>query len=165
MLVGKFTISMLLCKFYNPIKLDVGWEIYNLEVNKCSKRINLKKENNMISPTGLGIRKDSEGDGNYGASRGSRKHNGIDYLCKKGQNVIAPFNMYISRISKPKANCSLSGIKWKSGTSNGRMFYFQPDLKLIGKHVTQGTVIGVAQSVSEFYKLPKMQDHIHFQIN
>ena len=57
----------------------------------------------MISPTGKGIRVDSEGDGNYGASRGSRRHNGIDYICVEGQEVRAPFNMLINRIAKPKA--------------------------------------------------------------
>ena len=49
----------------------------------------------MISPTGLGIRNDIEGSGEYGARRGSRKHAGIDYVCKDGQNIFAPFDMKI----------------------------------------------------------------------
>jgi len=119
----------------------------------------------MISPTGLGIRSDSEGDGHYGARRGLRRHNGIDYICKKGQNVVAPFDMIIERVSNPKANCYLSGIKWKSGKSTGRLFYLQPDMSLIGKSVKEGTIIGIAQDVSKWYKLEKMLPHIHFQVN
>ena len=119
----------------------------------------------MISPTGLGIRVDLEGDGNYGASRGTRLHNGIDYLCKKGQDVVAPFNMIITRLSLPKRNSFLSGIAWKKGKSSGKMFYFQPDESLIGKSVYEGDVIGIAQSVAMHYKLPKMLNHIHLRID
>lgn len=119
----------------------------------------------MISPTGLGIRVDIEGDGNYGTSRGFRRHNGIDYLCKPGQDIWAPFDMIIKRISYPKSNSSLSGIAWQKGKSTGRIFYFEPDLNLIGNAVREGDVIGIAQSVSKYYDLPNMFDHIHFQVN
>jgi len=119
----------------------------------------------MISPTGLGIRVDSEGDGNYGASRGTRLHNGLDYVCSKYQDIIAPFNMIITRGAYPKAYKVMQGIAWQKGKSKGRMFYFIPDPELIGKSVHAGDVIGVAQDVSEYYGLPNMANHIHFQIN
>ncbi len=119
----------------------------------------------MISPTGLGIRVDSEGDGNYGASRCSRLHNGIDYLCFVGQDIVAPFDMFIDRIAKPKIRTEMSGIKWTKGKNTGRIFYFLPYNNLIGCNVKKGDVIGIAQSVSDDYNLPKMKDHIHFQIN
>ncbi len=119
----------------------------------------------MISPTGKGIRKDSEGDGNYGASRGSRRHNGIDYLCQAGQDVVAPFDMTIVRVSNPKADSPLSGIVWERGRSRGKMFYFMPYPDLIGRAVAEGQAIGIAQSCSDDYGLPKMMDHIHFQID
>lgn len=119
----------------------------------------------MISPTKLGIRVDTEGDGNYGTSRGTRLHRGVDYLCVKGQDIIAPFNMIVTRISYPKTHSAMTGIAWQKGKSTGRMFYFIPDLNLIGKSVYEGDVIGTAQSVSEDYGLPKMNDHIHFQVN
>ncbi len=119
----------------------------------------------MISPTGMGIRVDLEGDGNYGASRGTRLHKGVDYICREGQDIIAPFNMLITRIAKPKNASPLSGIVWQKGKSLGKMFYFKPDNNLIGKPVYKGDVIGVAQSVSKDYKLPNMLDHIHFQVD
>ena len=119
----------------------------------------------MISSTGKGIRNDSEGDGNYGARRGSKRHNGTDDLCDEGQDVVAKFGWHIDRISYPKADHIMEGIKWSSGKSNGRMFYFKPDRSLIGQDVKEGQVIGIAQAVSKYYGLPNMADHIHFQIN
>lgn len=119
----------------------------------------------MISPTGKGIRSDPEGDGNYGARRGSRVHNGVDYLCDEGQMVVAPFDMTITRMANPKANSPMSGIAWQRGKSAGKMFYFKPDPELIGKAVKQGQAIGKAQAVSRDYGLPNMKDHIHFQVD
>lgn len=119
----------------------------------------------MVSPTGRGIRSDSEGDGNYGARRGDRRHNGVDYLCDEGQDIVAPFDMLIERKAYPNRDMIMSGISWSSGRSSGRMFYFQPFIDLIGCHVKEGAVIGKAQSVSGYYDLPQMEDHIHFQIN
>ena len=53
----------------------------------------------MLSPTGGLIRHDQEGSGFYGASRGKRRHNGIDYKCEKGQDIVAPFGMTLTRIA------------------------------------------------------------------
>ncbi len=119
----------------------------------------------MISPTGKGIRSDFAGDGNYGAARGNRRHRGIDYLCDEGQEVIAPFDMTIERFSYPNADKEMTGIAWRKGKSTGRMWYFTPYLGVIGVKVYKGTVLGIAQSVSAYYGLPEMQDHIHFQVN
>ena len=71
----------------------------------------------MISPTGKGIRNDSRGSGDYGSPRGIRVHNGIDYLCDEGQEIIAPFDMIIVRVSYPKADSSLMGIAWQKSSS------------------------------------------------
>jgi len=119
----------------------------------------------MISPTGLGIRVDGEGDGHYGASRGARRHNGIDYICEPGQAIKAPFNMFLKRISYPNSDLIMQGVAWQSGSSTGKMFYFKPDKNLIGKAVKEGDVIGYAQSVAEDYGLPGMINHIHLQID
>ena len=119
----------------------------------------------MISPTGKGIRIDSSGSGYYGASRGGRRHNGVDFLCDAGQIVSAPFNMEIVRISKPYHDSDLSGIVWKSGASTGKIFYFLPFEELIGLYVMEGQAIGSAQSVAEYYRTDEMSDHIHFQVD
>ena len=120
----------------------------------------------MISPTGKGIRNDSEGSGEYGASRGpSRVHNGIDYLCDEGQDIVAPFSMVITRKAYADRDMEMTGIAWSKGKSAGKMFYFEPDMGLISTIVREGAVIGKAQSVSDYYGLPAMKNHIHFQID
>ncbi len=50
----------------------------------------MKDELKITSPTGLGIRNDPAGSGHYGAPRGRRKHNGLDFLCVPGQTVVCP---------------------------------------------------------------------------
>lgn len=119
----------------------------------------------MISPTGLGIRDDSEGDGRWGSERNGRIHKGSDYKCVKGQEIVAPIDMKIVRRAMPKTGYDLSGIAWKSANMEGKMFYFEPDTTEIGSQVHAGQFIGYAQSVSEEYDLPYMIDHIHFQID
>lgn len=119
----------------------------------------------MISPTGKSIRVDSEGDGHYGASRGIRRHNGVDYLCDQGQDIVAPHDMIIERESFPKENSPMTGIAWRKGKSTGRLWYFRPIANLIGTAVGEGNVIGVAQSVSKDYGLPKMDDHVHYRVD
>lgn len=119
----------------------------------------------MISPTGKGVRIDSEGSGEYGAPRGNRRHNGIDYLCDSGQDIVAPFDMFIVRVALPRTGSKLSGIQWRTQRSEGKMFYFLPDVQLINTWVGQNQVIGKAQSVSSVYGLPDMKDHIHFQVD
>jgi len=119
----------------------------------------------MISPTGKGIRNDSEGSGEYGSRRGERRHNGVDYICVEGQDIVAPFDMYISRISNPKRDSLMSGIKWETEKSYGKLFYFLPDKNLIGKDVKEGDVIGTAQDVSRHYGLKDMIPHLHFQVD
>lgn len=116
----------------------------------------------MISPTGLGIRNDSMGDGHYGAYRKGRIHLGCDFMSIPGDPVRAPFKMLIERIALPKADSYLSGVAWRSDDMTGKMFYFKPDETFIGLNVNQGTVIGTAQQLDYG---PDMDNHIHFQID
>ena len=118
----------------------------------------------MISPTGRGVRNDSKGRGHYGASRGNRIHKGTDFESVEGQVVVAPFDMRIVRLANPYANSYLAGIAFKTETSEGKIFYFNPDNTLIGKEVKQGDTIGIAQSLKPKYG-PKIIDHVHFQFD
>lgn len=126
----------------------------------------------MISPTGLGVRNDAGGLGHYNAPReklmpnGSIKkytHEGIDFGSKFPQNIVAPFDMQITRISKPNESY-LSGIAFGTKRSTGRMWYFTPFSRVIGCQVKEGEVIGTSQSLQEYYG-DKVTDHIHLQFN
>lgn len=119
----------------------------------------------MISPTGKGIRVDAEGDGHYGHPRGTRIHRGVDYLCDEGQDIVSPFDMIIEKRSYPYPDREMHGISWRVERSTGRMWYFKVFPELLGVKVYKGMSIGIAQSISAYYNLPKMKDHIHFQVN
>ena len=119
----------------------------------------------MISPTGKGIRYDSEGAGNYGARRGNRTHLGVDFKSEEGQDIVAPFSMKIVRVANPAADKpKLSGIAFENAYSTGKMFYFKPKKELIGAFIKEGIVIGTQQSLKEYYG-PNMTDHIHLQFD
>ena len=124
----------------------------------------------MISPTGLGVRGDDAwGNGEFGASRGKRKHKGVDFICTPGQSIWFPFQFgFIERISRPYVQGKYLGAQLY-GYDGGctyvcKMFYFIPRTMLIIDAVSlqRGMVIGKAQDISEKYK--DMTPHIHLQV-
>jgi murein DD-endopeptidase MepM/ murein hydrolase activator NlpD len=118
----------------------------------------------MISPTGLGIRNDSQGHGYYGAPRGARKHAGTDYICSPKQDVVAPIDGVITRIAYPYTDKKYEGVILENDFVRLKIFYFIPIPRLIGKQVRQGDVIGYAQDIRKKYG-DKMIPHIHLEID
>jgi len=124
----------------------------------------------MANPTGLEIRNDAGGDGHYGASRKKiinsktirYAHPGEDRVCKPGQEVAAVIGGIIPRIARPYLNKDFSGLLIVGKSGKVKMFYLEPFPELIGKHVEQGQVIGIAQDISKKY--PDVIPHIHTQI-
>ena len=114
----------------------------------------------LCNPTGKGIRSDSGGDGHFGASRGDRKHNGLDFLCEPGQVIRAAISGKLTR-SRPYYNdveyvgCGI----WGKGYMV-KMWYFVPYEDLIHDQVKAGQEIGIAQDISKKYG-GGMLPHIH----
>ena len=114
----------------------------------------------LCNPTGKGIRSDSGGDGHFGASRGDRKHNGLDFLCEPGQVVRATISGKLTR-SRPYYNdveyvgCGIWGKKYMV-----KMWYFVPYEDLILDEVKAGQEIGIAQDISKKYG-GGMLPHLH----
>jgi len=125
----------------------------------------------IISPTGMGVRKDSQGSGEYKASRlgtdkwGNKKyHKGNDYLCVPGQDIVCPiYGARIARIAKPYSGEHYSGLEIGNGNMTIHLYYIDPDKSLIGKNVHMGDTIGIAQDITKRYS-PGMEPHIHLQI-
>ncbi len=127
----------------------------------------------MISPTGYGIRgDDSWGSGSFGAPRGKRLHDGVDFICTPGQKIWFPFDTgYMVRVANPYSKPGYSGCEIHA-MDNGnsyicKIFYFQPDLYFIhsgenGPIISQGQTIGIAQDISKKY--PDITWHIHLQV-
>lgn len=121
----------------------------------------------FISPTKNTIRiKDDFGSGQFNASRGKDKHNGIDFICTPGQVVIAPVDGVVKRKAYPYKDKDYCGVLIDSGNVTMKLFYLEPDISLIGKKVSQGDRIGIAQDISRKYNRGtlRMQPHIHMEI-
>ncbi len=111
------------------------------------------------------VRNDSQGHGYYGAPRGSRKHNGVDLVVEKGDQVLAPENGVLKRSAQPYSSdpkykgfvlVGDSGLEWK-------VFYCILEPNIIGTRVSKGQHIATAQAISEKYN-SSMIDHIHVEI-
>lgn len=117
----------------------------------------------MISPTGKGVRvRDAQGSGLYGARRGSRRHEGADYICEPGQAVFAPLSGTIVREAKPYDAGEFSGVLIQGTYMDVKMFYLTVAPELIGQIVKRGQVIGEAQDISKKY--PGITPHVHLKI-
>lgn len=123
-----------------------------------------KKGVQMISPTGKGIRNDSQGGGYYRASRGKRIHQGTDYLCTPGQAIRSPIDGELTRIAYPYKTKNYEGCVIVGNFMTIKMFYFKPFRDLVGQKVTKGDHIGTAQDISKKYSA-LMSPHIHLQID
>lgn len=109
---------------------------------------------------------DPKGCGHYGASRGSRKHSGIDLVIQKGEPVYSPITGYVSRYPYPYA----SDLKYKGIEIIGegehkdlkvKIFYCVPVAQRNAK-VVKGQKVAVAQAINEKYG-KAMTNHIHVE--
>jgi len=118
----------------------------------------------MRSPTGKGIRKlDHWGSGEYGARRGQRLHDGVDYVGIPGQDVYMPILGVLERIAKPHAG-DYSGVLIRAKNMSIMLFYFWPFPGMIGQEWREGDVIGKMQDITKKYD-DRMAPHIHMRIN
>ncbi|MDH4319961.1 MAG: M23 family metallopeptidase [Desulfobulbaceae bacterium] len=119
----------------------------------------------MISPTGkTSVRSDSKGDGHYGSPRGARMHDGTDYPCIPGQQVVAPIAGTVSREAVPYADDpKYRGLVIQGKHARVKLFYLLPAKGIVGKSVAEGQVIGTAQDISAKYG-KEMTPHIHLQV-
>lgn len=109
---------------------------------------------------------DKFGPGHYGASRGSRKHSGIDIVVFGSQRIISPFEGVIKRIAYPYSD----DLGWKgveivgTGDFKGvkiKMFYLTINKK-VGDKIRTGEVIGHAQDLNPRYK--GITPHVHLEL-
>lgn len=102
---------------------------------------------------------DKAGSGAFGASRGKRKHEGLDILTTLGEPVYAPFNLKFLRIAYPYADKSYSGALYESDIFKLKIFYMKPIDETSFK---KGDVIGYSENIS--LKYPDAQTHIHLEL-
>ncbi len=118
----------------------------------------------LISPP---IRPDDKwGQGHYGASRGNRTHEGIDYFCPPESVVFANCSGIVSKIGYPYKPDDEKGQTLRyvqiTGEDNvdRRFFYVDPSV-VVGQRINEGDPIGFVQDVAKYY--PGMNNHFHFE--
>lgn len=118
--------------------------------------------NIIVPPT---IRVDPAGDGHFGASRGSRTHSGIDYVCTPGKPVFSPVAGTVTKHGYPYGD----DLQWRyieitdEDDNRHRLFYVEPTAAL-GEYVLPMEVVGESQDISQRYPGQGMLAHVHYEI-
>jgi len=110
---------------------------------------------------------DDFGSGEFGASRGSRTHKGIDYTAPAGAELISPVDGEVTKLGYPYAS-DLSFRYVEVTDTDGirhRMFYVSPDVA-VGDSVSRQDPIGKVQDIAGKYNTDtrKMKNHVHYEI-
>lgn len=106
---------------------------------------------------------DKWGQGHFGAPRGDRTHNGIDYACDAESEILSPVSGMVTKIGYPYAD-DLSFRYVQITDSSGadhRVFYVDPSV-FLNQGVRKNFPIGLSQKLSDRY--PGITEHIHYEI-
>ncbi len=111
---------------------------------------------------------DDWGSGEFGASRGSRLHNGRDYACYEFTVICSLTDGIVTKLGYPYGD-DLS-YRYVEITDNEgfrhRYFYVSPSVE-VGEQCRRGDMIGLSQNISKRYNDPKkgpMKNHMHYEI-
>jgi murein DD-endopeptidase MepM/ murein hydrolase activator NlpD len=113
------------------------------------------------------IRADEEGSGLYGASRGKRKHTGIDLAAPAGSVLLSPVCGYVTKLGYPYGDdLSFRYVQVSTlpdGGDDYRFFYVKPRKGLeVGEQIERGDRLGRVQTLQNRY--PGIIDHVHFEV-
>lgn len=109
----------------------------------------------------LVLRNDIQGAGHFGAPRGSRKHEGIDFVAPAQKAVLAPISGVIRKLQVYSTDPKWQGVAIKSGDVEVKMFYVSPLAKL-PVNINRGEIVGFMQDRAA--ASPGMINHIHFEL-
>ena len=106
---------------------------------------------------------DAHGSGEYGAPRGERTHNGVDFAAMPESGCLSLNTGTVTKLGYPYAD-DLS-YRYVEVTDNDgyrcRYFYIDPAVEL-GDVVCAGAVLGHVQTLEPRY--PRITDHVHFEV-
>lgn len=103
------------------------------------------------------------GCGSFGASRGARKHNGLDIVTTPGQTIYAPISGKVTRFPFPySSDLSYTGIEIVNEVYKVKIFYMKATVS-IGAQVKQGQQIGISQNIAAKYS-SQMTNHVHIEV-
>ena len=106
---------------------------------------------------------DATGNGWWGAKRGSRKHEGCDYVCQEGDEIFACANGVIRNGQVYSTSSEMTLIEIKNSIYKVKQMYVDSIVEN-GETVEKGQLIGYSQSVSAFHNNPDMKNHCHITV-
>jgi murein DD-endopeptidase MepM/ murein hydrolase activator NlpD len=108
---------------------------------------------------------DPKGDGAFAADRGSRRHEGVDYLKQPGQEVKTPVAGIVTRLGwcYKDEPYRLIEILSHKGAFLWRVLYVDPCVPA-GSVLKSGQLIGHAQDIASKYG-GGMKNHVHLEVN
>lgn len=114
----------------------------------------------LLPPRGA----DKWGSGHFGASRGDRTHNGIDWKVLPGTVILAPVTGTVTKLGYPYSDDL--GFRYvqitDSAGADHRVFYIDP-LVPVGHQVFKDrSPIGTVQDLDLRY--PGITPHVHYEI-
>lgn len=105
---------------------------------------------------------DGHGCGHFGASRGSREHNGIDLRCQPKTPVYSPIAGTVTKIGYTyRDDRSFRYVQVSDGGYDFRVFYVSPMVR-VGQQVCRKSIIGEAQDLNPRYQ--GITPHVHLEI-
>ena len=105
---------------------------------------------------------DSFGCGHFGASRGSRTHNGIDLLVPPNKEIPSPVVGVVTKLGYPYGDdLSFRYVEITQQDYKYRIFYVNPTVN-VGDKVEQSSIVGMSQDLDKRYK--GIPNHVHFEI-
>tara|TARA_B100000809_G_C15106092_1_gene518821 strand:+ start:1098 stop:1523 length:426 start_codon:yes stop_codon:yes gene_type:complete len=123
----------------------------------------------LQSPTKCTIlrNEDTTGNGWFGAKRGNRLHEGVDFVVTPGEKIFACCSgvVRIGNVYAASTKMKLVEIKGSIDvhTVKVKQMYVLPSV-VNGEAVVMGQVIGVAQDVAKYHGSNKMQPHVHVSV-
>lgn len=110
---------------------------------------------------------DAYGCGHFGASRGTRKHNGIDFKVHENEAIKAPFDCTILRYGYPYANdvtqqlIEIKGLGIYSEYT-AKIMYIKP-VHPFGTNIPKGDTLCTAGNIASKHG-NAMTNHVHFEL-
>lgn len=109
---------------------------------------------------------DKHGSGHFGASRGNRKHNGVDISVPPSSIVLSLTSGLVTKVGYPydPTDKAKGHFRYVEVTNNGlriRYFYVEPYVDE-GQLVRSGSELGESQRLGLVY--PGITEHVHVEV-
>ncbi|MAG24824.1 hypothetical protein CMI47_04520 [Candidatus Pacearchaeota archaeon] len=110
--------------------------------------------------------KDTWGSGDFGASRGSRLHMGVDYEAPAGATLLSPVHGIVTKHGYPYGDdLAYRYIQVLDPDGNRHRFYYVTPTAELREAVCEGDPLGTVQNIVRRYPTPKgMKNHVHYEI-